>query len=160
MNALLAILIFAEAVTLTWTNPDRTFTLADAGPYTNPAGTKIYLKVAETTDPNVTSIEVPNMKPGTYEFVAVSVDDQGVSSPTSNFATKEVTSFKALAGSTVYQIVTIKDGLWALPIGTLSVDTECIADQSVNGKYAVPQTNVQWAAGSTARPPLVVADCG
>jgi hypothetical protein len=150
----------AEDVTLSWTNPDRTFTMNDAGPYTNPAGTKIYLMVESTSDPAATTLTLPDMKPGTYEFVAVSVDDQGVSSPVSSPATKTVTSFKAPAGSTVYQVVTISNGLWALPIGTLSADTECIVEQTVNGKYAVPQDNVTWSPGATARPPLVVADCG
>lgn len=158
MNAL-ALFIVLESITLSWTNPTSTFTLTDAGPYTNPAGTKIYLLMDSTTDPTATTLTLPKMKPGTYEFVAVAVDDQGETSPISGATTKTVTSFKALAGSTVYQVVTIKDGLWTLPIGTLSLDTECIPEQQVNDKYAVPQSNVNWAPGSTARPPLVVADC-
>jgi hypothetical protein len=158
MNTLVLFIVL-EGITLSWVNPVSTFNMVDAGPYTNPSTTRIYMLVDEVPHP-ATTITLPKMKPGTYEFVAVAVDDQGESSPVSGVATKTVTSFKALAGSTVYQVVTIKDGVWTLPIGTLNLDTECIPDQQVTDKYAVPQQgNIDWAPGSTARPPLVVADC-
>jgi hypothetical protein len=159
MNALLGLLIFAETITLSWTNPTETITYTPAGPYTNPAGTRIWMLVADVNDPDATSFTLSSQPPGEYIFVATSYDDEGHESQVSGKATKTVSSFKALANSTVYQVVTIKNGFWTLPIGTLSADTECIVDHMVNGKYAVPQDNVVWAEGSSARPPLVVADC-
>lgn len=151
--------VLGEDINLSWTNPTGTFTLADAGPYTNPAGTKIYMEVAEVADPNATSYVLADMKPGTYRFVAVSYDTEGVASPVSNEAEKVVTSFKAPAGATVHQIVTINNAIWLLPIGTVTADTECITEQSVNGMYAVPVDAITWSPGSTARPPIVVANC-
>ena len=149
----------AEEITLSWTNPTETFNMTPAGAYTNPGGTKIYLEVADLTDATATTITLPPYKPGTYRFVAVSYDDQGVASPVSSPAEKVVTSFRALAGSTVHQVVTINNGLWLIPIGTVAADTECIPDQQVNGMYAVPVASVTWNSGTTARPPLVVAAC-
>ena len=159
MNALLGLLIFAEAITLSWTNPTETVSYVPAGPYTNPAGTRVWVLVADIADPDATSFVLPAQPPGEYFFVATSYDTDGHESQVSGKASKTVTSFKAFANSTVYQVVTIKDGFWTLPIGTLSADTDCIVEHTVNGKYAVPQDNVVWAQGSTARPPLVVADC-
>ena len=151
--------VFGEDISLSWSNPTETFTMTTAGAYTNPAGTKIYMEVAEIADPVATSYVLPDMKPGTYRFVAVSYDTEGVASPVSTEAEKVVTSFKALAGATVHQIVTINNAIWLLPIGTVDADTECITEQSVNGMYAVPVDAITWSPGSTARPPLVVANC-
>lgn len=149
----------AEDITLSWVNPTETFTMTTAGAYTNAAGTKIYMEVASLEDPEATGYVLPGMKPGTYNFVAVSYDTEGVASPVSNEAEKVVTSFKATAGTQVHQVVTIKDGFWLLPIGTVEADTECIVDQEINGMHAVPVEAVTWSPGSTARPPMVVAVC-
>jgi hypothetical protein len=149
----------AEDITLTWQNPTETFTMAPAGPYENPAGTRIYMEVANVESPTADSYVIPDMKPGTYRFVAVSYDTEGVASPTSAEAEKTVTSFVAAAGSTAYQVVSISGGFWLLPVGTVDAETACNLDQQVNGKYAVPIDAVTMTNPSS-QPLVVVADCG
>ena len=155
--ALLAGPVLAGDVTLSWTNPDRTFTMTDAGPYENPAGTKIYLEVADTSDPSAESIVLPAMKPGTYNFVAVSYDDQGVASPVSNPATKEVTEF-VTTDTTVYYPIPQPNGVLMLEIGSVPLGTPCNPDLPVQQYYAVDRALVTWVG--TAEPFLVVAQCG
>jgi hypothetical protein len=150
-------IVFAEDVDISWTNSDAAEECIPATPLPIEM-TRIWKLVTEV-EPTQTSYTISSQKPGEYVYAATHVDISGAESRLSGTANKVVTSFKASAGSIVYQVVTIRNGLWALPIGTLLVDTECILDQNVNGKHAVPQDNVDWSPGSTARPPLVVADC-
>lgn len=152
-------LVRAEDVSLSWTNPTGEESCTAAGPLTDLAGTRIWQLVAEIDDPTAESVVLPAMLPGSYQFVATSYTESGSESRVSGTASKTVATFTAVAGSPVYQVVTIKNGFWLLPIGTVSGDTACIVGQTVNGKYAIPNTAVNWSAGATARPVLVVADC-
>jgi hypothetical protein len=147
----------AEDTTLSWTNPTDTFEMTSAGPYTNPAGTKIYQLVAVVNDPTAESVVLPALPPGEYTYVAVSYDADGVSSPVSGEATKTVTSFVAVAGTVYYPIPQPNDVLM-LPIGTVPVGTPCNPDLQVKGLFAVDTAAVIWAG--TARPLMVVAECG
>lgn len=150
----------ADDVTLTWTNPTGQETCTDGGPLTNAAGTRIWQLVADINDPNATSYVIPNMVPGTYQYVATTYDTDGDESRVSGKATKVVESFMAPAGSTVYQPVSISSGFWMIPMGTLSADTACDATQRANNYYRVPVSAVTWNQGTTARPVFVVAECG
>ena len=149
----------AEDVPLSWTNPTGTEECVAGPQLTNLAGTRIWQLVADIPDPSATSFVLPAMPPGTYSYVATSYDTDGDESRVSGRATKTVESFTAAAGNTVYQVVTINNGFWLLPIGTVTADTACIVEQTVNGKYAIPNTSVTWSQGATARPVLVVTDC-
>lgn len=154
----------AEDVTLTWTNPTDTFTMTAAGPYTNAAGSKIYMEVADTADPNSETAVLPNMKPGTYNFVAVSYDDQGVASPVSGESTKVVTEW-VVANIVVKIVSKTPSGFLLLGVGTIPLGTACDLTQEVNGHYVVPQDTVIWSdparnAGTAPLPLVVVAQCG
>ena len=154
----------AEDVTLSWVNPTNTFTLSLAGPYTNPAGTKVYMEVGDTLDPDATSLVLPELKPGTYKFVAVSYDDRGVASPISTEAEKVVTEF-TVTDIVVKIVTTTPNGFLLLGVGTIPLGTPCDADQEVNDHYAVPQDEIVWSdparnAGTAPIPVLVVAKCG
>ncbi len=153
-------LVRADDVTLTWTNPTGQEQCTEAGPLTTLAGTRIWELVAEIDDPAATTVTLNGKLPGEYQYVATSYTTDGEESRVSGKTTKTVTEFMAVAGATAYQVVTINNGFWLLPIGTVSADTECIVNQSVNGKYAIPTSSVSWSPGATARPVLVVSDCG
>ena len=96
--------------------------------------------------------------PGDYQYVATSYTTDGEESRVSGKAEKTVTQFTAATGTVVYQPVSITNGFWLLPVGTVSADVECIINQNVNGKYAVPTTSVSWSPGVVPKP-LVVSDC-
>jgi len=154
----------AGEVTLSWTNPTEKMSLTPAGPYDNPAGTKIYLEVGNIADPAAVSFVLSNMTPGTYRFVAVSYDDQGVSSPVSTEAEKVITEF--VTTNIVVKIVSkIPGGFLLLGVGTIPLGTTCDLTQEVNGHYAVPFNNIVWSdparnAGTAPLPLIVVAICG
>ena len=149
----------ADDVTLSWNNPTGQEQCTDVGPLTDLAGTRIWELVAEIDDPATTTVTLNGKLPGDYQYVATSYTTDGQESRVSGKTGKTVTTFSAAAGSVVYQVVTISNGFWLLPIGTASGDVECITSQSVNGKYAIPTSSVSWSPGATARPVIVVADC-
>jgi hypothetical protein len=122
------------------------------------ATTRIWVLVAEVPATQET-YTIPGQKPGTYKYTATHVDINGEESRNSGIATKTVTSFKAAAGSTVYQVSHIDDDFWLLPIGTVTADTECDPDKGVNGLHVVPVSAVTWDPGTTARPQVLVAQC-
>lgn len=156
---LTAELVKAEDIQLSWTNPTGQEQCTSAGELTDLAGTRIWQLVAEVDDPLATSFVLPAMPPGSYQYVATSYTTSGSESRVSGKTMKTVESFTAAAGNTVYQVVTITNGFWLLPIGTVTSEVVCIVEQTVNGKYAIPNTAVSWSPGSTARPVLVVTDC-
>ena len=60
---LMAAPLWAEDITLTWANPTETMSVVTAGPYDNPAGTKIYLEVGNLADPVAESFILPRRSP-------------------------------------------------------------------------------------------------
>lgn len=148
----------ADDVVLSWTNPIDTEQCSNAGPYINPAGTYIWQLVQDVADPNSETFTLVDYLPGDYTFIATSYDTNGVGSRISGQTTKTVTTFTAVAGATVYQPVSIKNGFWLLQVGTVTSDIECIVSETVNGKYAIPDTGVSWSPGVIPKP-LVVTDC-
>lgn len=149
----------ADDVTLTWTNPTGTEECTAGPPLTNHAGTRIWQLVTEINDPNVETYTIPAMPPGTYEYVGTAFDENGVGSRISGTTTKTVETFIAPAGSAVYQPVSINSGFWFIPMGTVTVDTDCDASQRANDYYRVPTDQVTWNDGVDARPVFVVAAC-
>lgn len=151
-------LVRAEDITLSWTNPTGTESCTNAGPLTTLAGTRIWQLVAEINDPAATTATLNAKLPGDYQYVATSYTTDGEESRVSGKTTKTVASFIAVAGAVAYQPVSINNGFWLLPVGTVRADVQCITTQTVNGKYAVPSDSVSWSPGVVPRP-LVVADC-
>jgi len=159
-----ASLVHAGEVTLSWTNPVEQEQCTNAGPLPDLKGIRVYELVAETSDPALTSVTLTGKLPGEYTYVATAyVLDENldpVESRTTTNVVKTVTEFKALAGSTAYQPVMISTGWWMIPMATMDADTQCDVTQSANGYYRVPQGSYTWLDGSTARPVMLVAECG
>lgn len=157
-------LAVAGEVTLSWENPVEQEECTNAGPLPDLKGTRVYELVAETTDPALTSVTLTGKLPGEYTYVATAyvLDENGdpVESRTTTNTVKTITEFKALAGATAYQPVMISTGWWMIPMATMNADTQCDATQSANGYYRVPQGSYTWLDGSTARPVMLVAECG
>jgi len=108
-----------------------------------------------------------NLPAGTYYFVATAINSAGVESDYSNEATRTVlppqpqppTNLAVTASNlTAYAISQTEDRLVTYPVGTVSEGTSCDASMTVNGKYLVPRSAVQWAG--TVQPQVVVAECG
>ena len=157
LTLFLATMAFAGDVTLNWTNPTKGETCTDAGAITL-TGVRIWQLVAQIDNPSQTSYVVNALKPGEYLFAATALDDQDNESRISGRASKTVDSFVAKVGAQVYQSVSIKGGYWLLPVGTIKTETACDITQSVNGKYAVPLSAVDFTG--TTEPLVVLADCG
>lgn len=152
----------AEDVTLTWEAPTGSETCTADSTVPDPINYRIYQMVAEVPGDTLTHT-FPSMLPGDYTYVATTVatdtDGNEVESRGSGIATKTVATFKALAGATVYQPLSISTGFWMLPMGTVTADTDCDVTQRVNDYYRVPVEAVTWNEGTDARPVLVVTEC-
>lgn len=158
LSLLLACAAVADDATLTWTNPTGTETCQESTEPLELAGTKVYRLVAYLESPTATEYIDENLLPGTYEYVAASVDTQGRTSRLSGAATKESVAFKANAGLFAYAIAQSDDVLTLYPVGTVSADIDCDTATSVNGKYRIPQSAVNYE--TTQRPAVVFAECG
>lgn len=149
--------VYADDVTLTWTNPTGQETCSDAGPLPDLAGTRIWQLVAEINDPLVETYTIPGQLPGEYTYVSTSFTDGGEQSRISGSATKTVTDFTVTEG-TVKTVVRTNDRFLLLPVGTVPLGTSCDVNNSVNGHYAVPRDQVTWSGN--VQPQVVVAECG
>jgi len=149
---------FAEDVTLTWEEPTASETCTASTDPPDAAKYRIYQLVAEVPAP-ATEYTFTSMLPGEYSYVASTVNSEDVEGRSSPVATKSVTSFQALAGSPVYQPVSIDTGFWMIPMGTVTADVDCDITQRVNEFYRIPIDAVTWSAGVDAEPVLVVASC-
>jgi len=161
ISALLAVASPALAgdVTLSWTNPDMTEQCVAGTAYTNPGGTRLWQLVAEIPDPtqSISTYTIPAMVPGTYDYVATTYDDQGVESRVSGKAQKIVTEF-VTTDTKAYYIIQQPNLFLAVVVGSVPLGTACNPDQSVNGLYSVPQSEVTFTG--TSQPLVVVAQCG
>jgi hypothetical protein len=148
----------ADDITLSWTNPTDTVVESPGPAYTNPGGTRIWQLVAEIPDPEqaITSYVIPGMKPGTYQYVATTYDDQGVESRVSGKAEKVVTDF-GVVDERVYIVAKITGNFLLLVVGTAPLGTPCNPDIEVNGMNAIPIDEVTFTG---ARDVIVVAKCG
>jgi len=153
---LLSLSAHAGEVLLSWTNPTNGETCVDTSPITL-NGVRIWQLVAEVNAPANDEYTLENLLPGDYMFAATAIDEADNESRISGRAAKTVDSFVAMTGATVYQVVSITDGYWLLPVGTVVTDTACDVSQSVNGRYAIQRSDVNFTG--TTNPLVVVADC-
>ena len=145
----------AENITLTWAESSGSESCTPADPGGPVVGYRIYQMIADVG--NVTSHVLTGLVPGDYVYTASAYNDDAESRLTLP-VTRTATTFMALAGSTVYEVVTIENAFWLLPVGNVTENVECVLEQSVNGKHAIPVDGVTWSAG--VQPKLmVVADC-
>jgi len=173
---LLPLQALAGSVTLTWTPPTQN---TDGTELTDLAGYRLYWGTSSgnypssvTIDnPGVTSYVLDGLAAGTYYFAATAFNTAGVESDYSVEATKAVLQDPVApqpappsnltvveTDMTAYAISQTEDRLVTYPVGTVVAGTSCDPSMTVNGKYLVPRSAVQWAG--TVQPQVVVAECG
>lgn len=108
--------------------------------------------------PQPGSYTVAGLTPGLWWFGVTAIDTEGLESPIGgpDFKTIVPEDFR-VASTTVYTVVKRTDRFVLLPVGEVPEGTVCLADQTVNGYFAVPRAAVTWAG--SVRPDIVVADC-
>jgi hypothetical protein len=148
---------WAGDISIDWTNPTNVESCTPAGLYDNPGGTRLWMLVADITDPAVATHMLTGWKPGDYVFTATSYDDTGTGSRISGVTTRTVTEF-VTTGTVAYTILKLQDEFALQPVGTITLGVACDVNQSVNGKYGVSRDAVSWYG--TVEPSVVVADCG
>lgn len=157
------------SATVSYTPPTQN---SDGTPLTDLAGYRIYYgtspdsytQVIEIDDPSVTVYVVDNLAPATYYFVSTAVNSSGIESEFSNVATKTIAGVRpappdglTVDGGTVFTVVKQEDRFVLLPVGSIGLGTDCDEEQSVNGHYVVPRSQVQWSGN--IQPLVVVAAC-
>ncbi len=146
--------VSAEEVTKTWTDPTHN---EDGTPIDQGENIRLWKLIDEV--PFGVETYTSEELPGTYTYAATATATNGAESKFSEDADRVVTLLSAEVGAQVFQVVSISNGFWLIPIGTLAVQGDCSPSQSVNGYHVVLNASVNWAPGSTARPVTVVADC-
>jgi len=149
--------VLADPVTLTWEAPTEAESYVPAGALTGLAGTRIWVMVAEITDPDVTEYVITGLAPGTYAYKATAFTETGEESRMSATATKVVEALTAAAGTPVKTVVRTSNGFILLPVGTTSEAVTCDPANGIKGHFAVPRASVTWTG--TVRPQVVVAEC-
>jgi len=168
----------ANQVTLSWTNATQN---TDGTPIEETGPTALASTVIEWSacDPETSMVQVPLQEvtvpptiteytidtgSGTFCFHAKHVNEAGESSDWTNVVTRTVNAKPLPPGDwvaqavTVYSVSKLTDGFLLLAVGKVPVGTPCDKTQSVNGKYVVPTSAVEWDTSNRA--PVVVADCG
>lgn len=167
----------ADQVTLSWTNATEN---TDGTPIEATGPTALVSTVIEWSmcDPETSMVQVPLQEvtvpasvtthviatgSGTFCFRAKHVNEAGESSDWSNVAVKTVNATPLPPGDliaqavTVYSVSKLTDGFLLLAVGKVPIGTSCDKTQTVNGKYVVPTSEVEWDTSNRA--PVVVADC-
>ena len=161
---LLPIPVLAGTVTLSWTPPTKN---TDGTDLTDLAGFRIYMGqstgaydegTVDIDNPGITSYVWSNLPRGTYHFVATAYNESGLESDYSNEAIKVVDTLSTIADTEAYSILKLNDKIELLPVGTVPRGTDCDQNYSVNGKYVVPVSTVQFYSPST-KSYVVVAEC-
>jgi hypothetical protein len=167
----------ANQVTLSWTNATEN---TDSTPIESTGPTALVSTTIEWSacDPETSMVQVPLQEvlvsasvttytittgSGTFCFRAKHINEAGESSDWSNVAVKTVNATSLPPGDlvaqavTVYSVAKLTDGFLLLAVGRVPVGTGCDKTQSVNGRYVVPTSEVEWDTSNRA--PVVVADC-
>ncbi len=110
------------------------------------------------------------LQPNTYYIAMRTVRSDDATSELSNVVSKTIASVPVTpppnppasltvgnAPAEVFQIVGTVDQVQLLPVGTVPANTQCIAAQQVNGRFAVPRAAVTWYG--SVKPQVVVASC-
>lgn len=147
----------------------------DGTPYTNPQSIKVYYGTQSGTytqeatlpDPNDCNYTVTGLAPGTWYFVATSVNTAGVESVYSNETSKVIlppaplppSNLTVQADNTVAYYLSISDNVVAaVPLGFVDAGVTCDATTSFNDLNRVDISDVHYVG--TVRPPVVFAACG
>ena len=164
----------ACTIDLGWNAPTQN---TDGSALTNLAGFNVYCDtgavpgtfVGQATPGSKTTFSWACPGPGTYRCGVTAYNTAGGVSAMSNIASKTIgtappvvpnppTNLKVLASNlTAYTVVKQRDKFVMLPVGSVPADTQCVADQSVNGYHVVPRDSVTWSGN--VRPEVVVGQC-
>jgi hypothetical protein len=163
MRVLLFLALFAALsadageMQFSWTKPT---TNCNGTPLTDLAGFQLIWGMgrAEVMDPAATTYTAKGLLPGRWWAGITSVNSQGEVSPILMPVYKDIApeDFKTRE-ATVYTLVKRTDRMVMLPVGTAPIGTQCIADQTANGHYAVPRATVTWSG--SVKPDVVFALC-
>lgn len=171
----------ADTVSLSWQNATQN-TDGTAIPATGDAALDVTVLSYSECDPGDvlkpirTTLEVPATvlgftvemtTPGDFCFAAYHRNVAGTWSALSNVAKKTVVGVPPVEPPLVdpkvidtraYSVAKIDDGFLLIVIGSVPLGTPCDINQTVNGKYAVPHTEVTFSGINDSG--TVVADCG
>lgn len=129
----------------------------DCGKTTKPDPTGAVIPI---TDPAARSARIQPLTNGTYYFVVAAINQAGAVSYFTGPVSKtiSVTTTLSTTGTVVYNVVKKNNGFVLVAVGTVPLNTPCIASQSTNGYNAVDVTAVKSWSGSV-KPIVVVAPC-
>jgi len=147
----------AGELTATWEKPE---TNCDGSPLTDLVGFRAYWGAARAAiaDPAIATYTVRGLPPGDWWLAMTAYNADGLESPIAGPVVKTVPANEfTVSESTAYYIQKRTDRFVLMRVGDVPIGTPCIADQSINGHYAVPRARVQWAG--TIRSDVVVAKC-
>lgn len=155
-TALAVFAVQAGDITLRWATPVTTENCYPSGPLDNLAGYRLYERVAEVADPESVEHTISGKVPGTYLYTVAAYDNQGSESQISESVSIEIETFLTVGGP-VYNVLKRDNRFVLLVVGNVPAGVTCDPEQQVNGRYAVPVSEVQWTG--TVRPVVVLADC-
>ena len=157
LSVLFSVPVTAGDFTLSWTPPLGTEYCYEAGPTSqNLAGYRVYELIADIADPELTTYTIASKVPGTYTYMLTAYDTDGDESRVSASAATTVEAFTTVGGP-VYNLLKRENRFVMLVVGDVPKGVACDPTQTVNNRYAVSTSEVQWT--STVRPVVVVADC-
>lgn len=148
---------FGGTAELTWVAPTQN---CNGTPLTNLAGYDLtYGQKRQPLPLTPLSHTLTGLTPGTWWFSLAAVNTDGDRSefvtvekviPPEEFVTKT---------QTVYTFFKAEGNIVVLPtLHRIDIGVQCDANQSVNGKYIIPRSAVEWSG--SARPVAVLGDCG
>lgn len=145
----------AGQAALTWQVPT---TYCDGSPMPAPDSYALtYGQKSQSLVPGtLTAHTVTGLAPGTWWFSLAAV----VGDTRSEFVTVEKVIPAAefvTVGGPVFRVNLRENRFLLVSVGSVAPGVQCIADQAVNGNYAVPRAAVQWSG--SVRPDVVVAQC-
>lgn len=146
----------AGDMTVTWQPPT---THCDGSPLTVERYEVRWGQGSGQLQPTATEFMATGLKPGVWWVSVAAVNPEGVEGQFAS-ASKTVApeDFKTTS-TVVYTFVKAENRVTVLPTShTVPLGVQCDATQSVNGKYVIQRSAVEWA--SINRPVVVLADCG
>lgn len=171
--SLLSLSAYAGTAIVSWTPPTMN---TDGTTYTEYGGFKIYYNLRGATSGYVVNIPdttntintytIRDLSVGIWDFQMTAYNSSGRESERSTTVSKTILgdTTPLPPGSTfvstetyVYNLVKRDNGFALVAVGTIPLNTPCDANQTVNGKYAVPVSAVTWLG--TVKPIVVVTSC-
>lgn len=147
----------AGEMAFTWQAPPSN---CNGTPVTDLAGYQIIYGTAKVdiADPAATSYTARGLTPGRWWAGITAYNSKGEVSPILMPVYKDIAPADFKTKSTeVFTVVKRTDRLVLLSVGNAPLGTPCLADQSVNGHYAIPRSVVTWYG--SVKPDIVFALC-